>query len=65
MLIEKNIEFDTMLINLRDKPEWYPNVASNSQTPAVCIDGEYMCESMDIMAVSPHIIGKSARLRQD
>jgi len=51
MLIEKEIEFDTMLINLRDKPEWYVNVASNSQTPAVRIDGECMCESMDIMVV--------------
>lgn len=51
MLIEKEIEFDTMLINLRDKPEWYVNVAANSKTPAICIDGEYICESMDIMTV--------------
>jgi hypothetical protein len=50
-LEEKKIPFDTILIDLFNKPEWYPQVASNNQTPAVRLDGENMCESMDIMLV--------------
>jgi hypothetical protein len=50
-LHEKEVDFDTVLINLRDKPEWYIGVASNNQTPAVRLDGKYMCESLDILWV--------------
>lgn len=63
--MEKGIDYDTMLIDLRDKPEWYHTVASNEQTPAARIDGRYMCESMDIMKVritcrmaAAHVVNK-------
>jgi hypothetical protein len=50
-LVEKKIPFDTVLINLFDKPAWYAQVASNNQTPAVRLDGENTCESLDNLLV--------------
>ena len=50
-LEEKGIPFDTILIDLFNKPEWYPEVAANGQTPAVRLDGENLCESYDILLV--------------
>eukprot|EP00892_Ulva_mutabilis_P008032 jgi/Ulvmu1/5600/UM023_0137.1 len=64
-LLEKNIEFDTMLINLRDKPEWYGNVATNLKTPAIRLDGEYICESMDILAALEEKFPEPALMPQD
>lgn len=50
-LSEKGIPFDTVLIDLFSKPEWYTEVASNGKTPAVRLDGQNVCESFDIMLV--------------
>lgn len=50
-LEEKGIPFDTVLIDLFKKPEWYPEVAANGQTPSVRLDGENICESWDILMV--------------
>lgn len=50
-LADKGVAFDTVLIDLFNKPEWYEEVATNNQTPAVRLDGEYLCESLTILLV--------------
>ena len=50
-LAEKGVPFDTVLIDLFNKPDWYQEVASNNQTPAVRLDGENLCESLSILLV--------------
>ena len=51
VLLEKQIPFDTVLIDLGNKPEWYNQVAESMQTPAVLMNGKHMAESNDIMLV--------------
>lgn len=50
-LLEKGIPFDSVLIDLRNKPEWYGDVIESKQTPAARINGELVGESDDIMLV--------------
>jgi hypothetical protein len=50
-LLEKDIPFDTVLINLRDKPEWYGDVIESKQTPAARINGDLVGESNTILLV--------------
>lgn len=50
-LLEKDIPFDSVLINLQNKPEWYGQVLESKLTPAVRINGNIIGESMDIMLV--------------
>lgn len=50
-LEEKNIPYDTVLINLQDKPEWFKNMVPTQLVPAVKINGELVYESYDIMMV--------------
>ena len=51
-LEEKNIPYDTVLINLQDKPEWFKNMVPTELVPAVKINGQLVYESYDIMMVS-------------
>lgn len=48
-LIEKDVPFDSMLIDLADKPVWYSEVVSTGKTPAVKIGGNVTVESYDII----------------
>lgn len=50
-LEEKNIPYDTVLINLQDKPEWYKKMVPTQLVPAVKINGELVYESYDILMV--------------
>lgn len=50
-LEEKNIPYDTVLINLQDKPEWFRKMVPTQLVPAVKINGELVYESYDIMMV--------------
>lgn len=50
-LEEKNIPYDTVLINLQDKPGWFKNMVPTQLVPAVKINGELVYESYDIMMV--------------
>ena len=50
-LEEKNVPFDTVLINLQDKPEWYKKMVPTQLVPAVKVDGKLVYESFDIMMV--------------
>ncbi len=51
-LEEKKIPFDTVLINLRDKPDWYVKKVPTKLVPAAFINGELVYESLDILKVS-------------
>eukprot|EP00884_Botryococcus_braunii_P008653 jgi/Botrbrau1/1778/Bobra.0217s0033.1 len=48
-LEEKKIPFDTVLINLRDKPDWYVKKVPTKLVPAAFINGELVYESLDIL----------------
>lgn len=48
-LIEKQIPFDSMLVDLRNKPKWYPDMVKNSQTPAIKIDGKFVYASRHLL----------------
>jgi len=50
-LEEKNIPYDTVLINLQDKPEWFKKMVPTQLVPAVKLNGELLYESYDIMLV--------------
>lgn len=50
-LEEKNIPYDTVLINLQDKPEWYKKMVPTQLVPSVRINGELVYESYDILMV--------------
>ena len=50
-LEEKNISYDTVLINLQDKPEWYKTMIPTQLVPAAKINGKLVYESYDIMMV--------------
>lgn len=51
-LEEKNIPYDTVLINLQNKPAWFKELVPTQLVPAVKIDGKLVYESYDIMMVS-------------
>ena len=55
-LEEKNIPYDTVLINLQDKPEWFKKMVPTQLVPAVKINGELVYESYDIMLVSTALL---------
>ncbi|KAK9829557.1 hypothetical protein WJX72_006479 [[Myrmecia] bisecta] len=48
-LEEKQIPYDTVLINLRDKPDWYKAMVPSLLVPAAKIKGELVYESYDIL----------------
>ena len=50
-LLEKGIPFDSVLIDLQNKPDWYSQVLESKMTPAMRINGEIVGESVDIMLV--------------
>lgn len=64
-LADKGVAFDTVLIDLFNKPEWYEEVATNNQTPAVRLDGEYLCESLTILLALEEAFPESPLLPQD
>lgn len=51
-LEEKSIPYDTVLINLQDKPEWFKTMVPTQLVPAAKINGKLVYESYDIMMVS-------------
>lgn len=50
-LSEKDVPYDTVLIDLRNKPEWYKEMVPTALTPAARINGELVWESMEILQV--------------
>ena len=50
-LEEKNIEYDTVLINLQNKPDWFKELVPTQLVPAVKINGKLVYESFDILMV--------------
>ncbi len=50
-LAEKDVPYDSVLIDLRDKPAWYKDIVPTALTPAARINGELVYESMDILQV--------------
>jgi glutathione S-transferase len=57
-LEEKNLPYDSVLIELRSKPHWYKDKVPTELTPAAIVNGELVYESLDILKVmsspSPH-----------
>lgn len=51
-LAEKDVPYDSVLIDLRDKPAWYKEIIPTALTPAARINGELVWESMDILQVT-------------
>ena len=50
-LEEKNLPYDSVLIDLRKKPHWYKDIVPTELTPAAIINGELVYESLDILKV--------------
>ena len=50
-LAEKDVPYDSVLIDLRAKPAWYREIVPTELTPAARINGELVWESMDILQV--------------
>lgn len=50
-MAEKDVPYDSVLIDLRDKPAWYKEIIPTALTPAARINGELCWESMDILLV--------------
>lgn len=50
-LAEKDVPYDSVLIDLRAKPAWYKEIVPTELTPAARINGELVWESMDILQV--------------
>jgi len=50
-LSEKDVPYDTVLIDLRNKPDWYKEMVPTALTPAARINGELVWESMEILQV--------------
>lgn len=48
-LEEKQIPFETELIDLSNKPQWYKDLVPTALVPAVKIEGELVYESKDIL----------------
>eukprot|EP00227_Mantoniella_beaufortii_P018280 CAMPEP_0197577012 /NCGR_PEP_ID=MMETSP1326-20131121/1797_1 /TAXON_ID=1155430 /ORGANISM="Genus nov. species nov., Strain RCC2288" /LENGTH=493 /DNA_ID=CAMNT_0043140007 /DNA_START=64 /DNA_END=1545 /DNA_ORIENTATION=- len=53
-LHEKGVPFDTVFIDLRNKPLWYLDMVPSALVPAVKIDGELVYESRDILLAIEH-----------
>jgi len=45
-LLSKNIPFDPVFINLKAKPEWYPEKVPSGKVPALVINGQNVYESL-------------------
>ena len=52
-LEEKNLPYDSVLIDLRKKPLWYKDIVPTELTPAAVVNGELVYESLDILKVQP------------
>eukprot|EP00958_Prasinococcus_capsulatus_P024765 scaffold3918_cov338-Prasinococcus_capsulatus_cf.AAC.3 len=48
-LLEKGLEFETVQINLRDKPQWYLDLVPTALVPAIRFGDEVLWESADIL----------------
>ena len=48
---EKNLPYDSVLIQLRSKPHWYKDIVPTELTPAAVINGDLVYESLDILKV--------------
>ena len=55
-LEEKNVPFDTVLINLQDKQEWYKKMVPTERVAAVKVNGKLVYESYDIMMVRAQLV---------
>lgn len=49
----KGIDYDTMLINLRDKPDWFLELVPTGLVPVAKIRDKLIHESYDILRVRP------------
>ena len=52
-LEEKNLPYDSVLIDLRKKPHWYKDIVPTELTPAAVVNGKLVYESLDILKVRP------------
>ena len=50
-LEEKNLPYDSVLIDLRKTPHWYKDIVPTELTPAAIVNGELVYESLDILKV--------------
>ena len=50
-LEEKGISYDTVFINLRDKPKWFLDAVPSAKVPAIGIHGKIFSESREILLV--------------
>ncbi|CAK0782457.1 hypothetical protein CVIRNUC_005697 [Coccomyxa viridis] len=48
-LEEKNLPYDSVLIDLRKKPHWYKDIVPTELTPAAIVNGNLVYESLDIL----------------
>jgi glutathione S-transferase len=48
-LEEKEIQYDSVMINLQNKPDWYAEVVPTKLVPAAAIHGQIVWESKDIL----------------
>ena len=58
-LEEKNLPYDSVLIELRNKPHWYKDIVPTELTPAAVINGDLVYESLDILKVRTALIAFS------
>lgn len=61
-LEEKHIEYDTVLINLQNKPDWFKELVPTQLVPAVKINGKLVYESFDILMVRFSCIASASKL---
>ena len=47
----KGIDYDTMFINLRNKPQWFLDLAPKGTVPVAKIKDQLLFESYDILKV--------------
>jgi glutathione S-transferase len=48
-LEEKDIQYDSVMIDLYRKPSWYEEIVPTKKVPAVSINGDIVWESKDIL----------------
>jgi glutathione S-transferase len=74
-LEHKQIEYDTIKINLKDKPQWFKDIVPTALVPAIELhnnewtaetrgSGKMMWESMDILNSLDELFPDTPRIRQ-